>query len=59
MIIYESMKDNLMPVITTLKTEKECLNTLTNIYEKKAPTQKRTLKKKLWNMNMEKDEIVA
>ena len=39
-IIYDSMKDNLMSVITPLKTTKECFNTLTNIYEKKVPTQR-------------------
>ena len=40
-IIYDSMKDNLMPVITPLKTAKECFDTLMNLYEKKDPTQKR------------------
>ena len=35
-IIYDSMKDNLMLVITSLKMEKEFFDTLTNIYEKKA-----------------------
>ena len=48
-----------MLIITPLKTAKECLDTLTNIYEKKAPTQKRALKNKLHNLNMKKDEIVA
>ena len=59
MIIYDSMKDNLMSVITPLKMTKECFDILTNIHEKKAPTQKRDLKNKLCNMNMERDEIVA
>ena len=36
MTIFESVKDNLMSVITPLKMEKECFKTLTNIYEKKA-----------------------
>ena len=58
-IIYDSVKDNLMLVITPLKTTKECFETLMNIYEKKAPTQKRALKNKLRNMKMEKDETVA
>ena len=48
-----------MPVITHLNTVKECFDTLTNIYEKKAPSHKRALKNKIWNLNMEKDEIVA
>ena len=38
MIIYDSVKENLMSVITPLKTTKECFETLTNIYEKKDPT---------------------
>ena len=53
------MKDNIMLVITPLNMTKECFDTLTNIYEKKAPTQKRDLKNKFCNMKMEKDEIVA
>ena len=48
-----------MSVITPLKIKKECFNTLTKIYEKKAPTQKRDLKNKFCNMNMEKDETVS
>ena len=57
-IIYDSMKDNLMSVITPLKTTKECFDIITNIYEKKYPTQKRALKNKLHNMKMEKDETM-
>ena len=45
-IIYDSMKDNLMSVITPLKMVNECFDTLTNLYEKKIPTQKRSLKNK-------------
>ena len=48
-----------MSVITPLKMSKECFDTLTNFYEKKAPTQKRDLKNKLCNMNMERDETIA
>ena len=59
MIIYDSVKDNLMSVITPLNTTKECFDTLTNIYEKKAHPQKMHLKNKLCNMNMEKDETMA
>ena len=46
-------------MITALKTTKKCLDTLMNLYEKKAPTQKRDLKNKLCNMNMERDETVS
>ena len=48
-----------MSVITPLNMTKECFNTLTNIYEKKAPTQKKDLKNNLCNMNMQRDETVA
>ena len=46
-IIYDFVKETLMPNITSLKTAKECFDTLTNLYEKKAPNQKRILKKRL------------
>ena len=46
-IIYDSVKDNLMFVITSLKTSMELFDTLTNLYEKKASSQKRALKNKL------------
>ena len=36
-IIYDLVKETLMPTITPLKTAKECFDTLTNLYEKKAP----------------------
>ena len=48
-----------MPTITPLKTAKECFDTLTNLYEKKAPIQKRVLKKKLRTLKMNKDEGVS
>ena len=47
-----------MPVITPLNTAKECFDTLTNLYEKKAPSEKRALKNKLRTLKMEKDEFV-
>ena len=37
-IIYDSVKDNLMSVITALNTAKECFDTLVNLYENKSPT---------------------
>jgi len=58
-VIYDSIKDNLMPVILSLRTTKECLDALANLYEKKGPTQKRTLKKQLRSLKMEKDESVT
>ena len=56
MIIYDSMNENLMSMITPLKATKECFDTLTNIYEKKAPTQKRDLMNTFRKINMEKDD---
>ena len=49
----------MMLVITSLKTAKECFNTLTNLYEKKAPSQKRVLKKRIRTPKMNKDEGVG
>ena len=48
-----------MPTITPLKIAKEYFDTLTNLYEKKAPSQKRVLKKRLRILKMNKDEGVG
>ena len=37
-IIYDFVKETVMPNITALKTAKECFDTLANLYEKKAPS---------------------
>ena len=58
-VIFYSVKDNLMVVLAPLRTAKECFDTLANLYEKKAPTQRRALKKQLRSLKMEKDETVA
>jgi hypothetical protein len=52
-------KDSIMPAMTSLMTAKECMDTLVNLYEKKAPSQKRTLKHKLKYLKMEKGDSVA
>jgi hypothetical protein len=44
-VIFYSVKDNTMPLIAHLRTTKECFDALEKLYEKKSPTQKRTLKK--------------
>ena len=46
-VIFDLVKDNLMLVISPLRTTKECFDAVENIYEKKAPTQRRALKKQL------------
>ena len=48
-----------MPIIAPLRTIKECFDALANLDEKKAPTQRRALKKQLRSLKMEKDEAVA
>ena len=58
-VIFDSVKDNLMVVLAPLRTSKECFDTLANLYEKKAPTQRRALKKQLRSLKMEKDDTVA
>ena len=47
-----------MPIITPLKTTKECFDTLVKLYETKATSQKRLLKSQLCSLKMEKDESV-
>ena len=39
-IIYDSVKENLMSMITPLKMTKECFETHRNIYGKKDPNKK-------------------
>jgi hypothetical protein len=58
-IIFDSVKDNKIPAMTSLMTAKECMDTLVNLYEKHAPSQKRTLKHKIEYVKMEKGEFVA
>ena len=37
-VIFDSVKDHLMPVITPSKIAKECFDTLVKLYEAKAPS---------------------
>jgi hypothetical protein len=57
-IIFDSVKDSKMPAMTSLMTAKECIDTLVNLYEKHAPSRKRTLKHKIKYVKMEKGEYV-
>jgi hypothetical protein len=57
-IIYDSMKENIMLVITPLTTTKECYDTLVKLYETKATSQKRLLKSQLRFLKMETDESI-
>jgi hypothetical protein len=58
-IIFDSVKDSIMPLMTSLMITKDCMDTLLNLYEKHAPSQKRTLKHKLKYLMMEKGESIA
>ena len=48
-----------MPNITSLKTAKECYDTLVSLYEKKTPSQKKVLKKRLRTLKLNKDGSVG
>ena len=48
-----------MPIITPLKTTKECFDTLVKLYETKATIQKRLLKSQLHSLKMENDESMS
>ena len=52
-ILYNSVKENIMPIITPLKTVKECYETLVKLYETKATSQKRLLKSELRSLKLE------
>jgi hypothetical protein len=58
-VIFYSVKDNMMPLISHLRTRKEFFDSLANLYETKAPTQKKTLNKKLRTLKMGKDETIS
>ena len=58
-LIFESIKDSKMPLVQSLPTAKECMDTLSKLYDVDAPSLKRSLKKELFTMKMEKNEIVA
>ena len=58
-VIYDSIREELMPNIISLKTAKKCDDTLINLYEKKAFSQKRVLKKRLQTLKLNKDESVG
>ena len=46
-IIYDSIKDSMMPLLQPLLSVKECMDALSKLYDTKAPSQKRSLKKQL------------
>ena len=58
-LIFESIKDSMMPLVQSLPTAKECMDTLSKLYDVDAPSLKRSLKKELFTMKMDKNETVA
>jgi hypothetical protein len=58
-IIFYYIKDNMMPIISHLRTAKDCFDALENLYEKKTPTQKRILKKQLRTLKMGNNDTVV
>ena len=58
-LIFESINDNMMPLVQSLPTAEECLDTLSKMYDTDAPSLKRSLKKQLFNMKMDKNETIA
>ena len=58
-LIFESIKDSMMPLLQPLATAKECMDALSRLFDTDAPSLKRTLKKQLHTIKMDKNEIVA
>ena len=58
-LIFESIKDSMMPLLQPLATAKECMDALSKLYDTDAPSLRRSLKKQLFTMKMDKNEIVA
>lgn len=58
-IIYDSMKDHLIPIISPLNIAKKCYDVLVKLIETKTPSQKRALKSKLCSIKMTTDDTIA
>ena len=52
-VIYDSIREELMPNITSLKTARECYDTLVNLYEKKGSQSKESLEEEATNLEAE------
>ena len=48
-----------MPLLQPLSTVKECMDALSNLYDTKAPSHNRSLKKQLHTIKMDKNETIA
>lgn len=49
----------MMSVLKSLATVKECMDALSNLYDTKSHTHKRSLEKQLHTIKMEKNESIA
>jgi len=58
-IIYDYVKDHLIPIISPLKIVKDCYNALVKLFETNTPNQKRALKGKLCSIKMMKDDTIT
>lgn len=58
-LIFESIKDSMMPLVQSLPIAKDCMDTLSKLYDVDASSLKRSLKKELFTMKIKKDETVA
>ena len=56
-LIFDSIKDNIMPLVQSLPTAKECLDTLSKLYDVNAPSLKRSLKKELFTMKWTRTKL--
>ena len=57
-IIADSIKDNLIPQVSSLKTPKEIFYSLTKLFEGKSINQKMTLRKQLKNVKIQNAETM-
>ena len=58
-LIFESIKDGMMPLLQPLAIAKECIDALSRLFDRDAPSLERTLKKQLHIIKMNKNETVA
>ena len=57
-IIANSIKDHLLPQVSSLKTPKEMFDSLTKLFEGKNINQKMTLRNQLKNVNIQNAETI-
>lgn len=58
-ILFDLVKDHFIPIISQLKTVKECYDALTSLFKMKNPSRKRDLKSKLHDIKMMKADTIS